>query len=242
MRRADRLFQLVQLLRSRGFTTAEKLAREVGVSKRTIYRDIRDLELSGVPVRGEAGVGYQLERGFELPPLTFNSEEIEALVLGARIVSAWGDSDLAEAARGAMTKVEAVLPEGLREVFLNTPLFAPGRPNAAHLGKEMAVLRRAIASRHSVRFGYRRADGEDSERTVRPLALYFWGTKWTLASWCEYRRDYRSFRPDRMGKVQILDETFDGGDGIHLEAFLDHVEARNRESGEWGDWFPYGAR
>ena len=125
MRRADRLFRLVQLLRARRFATGEQIAGELGVSKRTVYRDVADLQGSGVPIKGEAGVGYRLERGYELAPLIFTSDELSGLVLGARIVSAWGDAELASAVASALTKIEAVLPEALRRVVLETPLFAP---------------------------------------------------------------------------------------------------------------------
>lgn len=229
MRRADRLFQLIQVLRARRFATGQQIADELGVSKRTIYRDIADLQASGVPIQGEAGVGYRIDRGFELPPLTFNAEEIESLVLGARIVSSWGDADLADAVRSAMTKIEAVLPEPLRRVLLDTALFAPGRASAAAISSDLALLRHAVGERRRVRFSYTGADGAASERTVRPLALYFWGTKWTLASFCEYRQDYRSFRPDRMHEPVMLDERFDGSDGIHLEAFMERVELQDQE-------------
>ena len=232
MRRADRLFQLVQVLRSRRFATGQQIADELGVSKRTVYRDIADLQRSGVPIQGEAGVGYRIDRGFELPPLSFNAPEIESLVLGARIVASWGDAGLAEAVRSAMTKVEAVLPEPLRRVLLETPLFAPGRPGAAAMTAELAVLRRAVGEHRPIGFAYTRADGVESQRTVRPLALYFWGTKWTLAAFCEYRGDYRSFRPDRMRDVRVLDGAFDGSDGVHLAGFLESVERRARERGD----------
>ena len=230
MRRADRLFQLVQLLRSRRFATGQQLADELRVSKRTVYRDIRDLAGSGVPIRGEAGVGYQLERGFELPPLTFNSDEVQALLLGARMVSVWGDPELASAARTALTKVEAALPEPLRKVFAATALYAPEQPRAETMAGEMALMRRAIAEQRRLSFEYQRADGERSVRSVRPLALYFWGRKWTLAAWCELRLEYRSFRPDRMGRVLILDDAFDASDGICLEAFVSHTAAMERHS------------
>ncbi len=224
MRRADRLFRLVQLLRARRFATGEQIAQELGVSKRTVYRDVADLQASGVPIRGEAGVGYRLERGYDLPPLIFNGEELEGLVLGARIVGAWGDPDLAAAVGSAMTKIEAVLPEALRTVLIDTPLFAPGRPWARDVVREMTQLRRGISERRLVHFDYRRADGEDSQRSVRPLGLYFWGSSWTLATWCELRHDYRSFRPDRMRNVSLLEETFDGSDGVSLEGFLARME------------------
>jgi predicted DNA-binding transcriptional regulator YafY len=235
MRRADRLFQLVQVLRSRRFATGQQIADELGVSKRTVYRDIADLQGTGVPIQGEAGVGYRIDRGFELPPLTFNAQEIESLVLGARIVASWGDADLGDAVRSAMTKIEAVLPEPLRQVLLETALFAPSRPSTPAMTSQLALLRKAVGEHRSVRFGYTRADGEASERTVRPLGLYFWGTKWTLASWCEFRCDYRSFRPDRMRGVEMLESVFDGSDGIHLQGFLESLERRSREGGEWGE-------
>ncbi len=233
MRRADRLFRLVQVLQAKRFATGQQIADELSVSKRTVYRDIADLQRSGVPIEGEAGVGYRIDRGFELPPLTFNGEEIESLVLGARIVASWGDSELADAVRSAMAKIEAVLPEPLRRVLLETALFAPGRPDRAIATEDLALLRHAVGEHRRVGFAYARADGATSVRTVRPLALYFWGSKWTLAAWCEFRSDYRSFRPDRMKDVCVLDETFDGSDGIHLKAFLEHAESRTRERGDW---------
>src|SRR5215831_297711 len=214
MRRADRLFRLVQLLRARRFATGEQIASELGVSKRTVYRDVADLQGSGVPIRGEAGVGYRLERGYELAPLIFTSDELAGLVLGARIVASFGDPDLAAAVASAMTKVEAVLPEGLRRVVLETPLFAPGRPWSAAMAGEVAMLRRAISE--------------------RPLVLYFWGRKWTLAAWCELRADYRSFRPDRMRELMLLDRTFDpDADGISLAGFVAKGDPADWESWEW---------
>jgi len=220
MRRADRLFQLVQLLRARRMTTAEALAGELRVSKRTVYRDIADLQRSGIPVRGEAGVGYRLERGFELPPLTFNSEEIEALVIGMRMVEAFGDEELAKATRSAMTKIQAVLPEPLRRVIEDTALFAPSLPWHTVRTQGLQQIRRATNDRVKVDVSYVRADGQTSERVLRPLGLYFWGRSWSLAAWCELRQAYRNFRPDRMSRITILDESFDGSDGIDLDGFV----------------------
>lgn len=220
MRRADRLFQLVQHLRVRRFATGDQIARDLGVSIRTVYRDVQDLERSGIPIRGEAGVGYRLERGYELPPLTFNSEELEGLVLGARLVAAWADPELAAAVSSAMTKIEAVVPEALRRVLLDTALFAPGGAWSAAMARELPLLRRAIGERCRIRFGYTRGDGEQSERTVRPLGLFFWGSKWTLAAWCELRDDYRTFRPDRMQDVKLTGDTFAPEDGPSLATFL----------------------
>jgi len=230
LRRADRLFQLVHHLRARRFATGEQLAVELGVSKRTVYRDIRDLEASGVPIQGEAGVGYRLDRSFELPALAFNGEEIEGLVLGARMVATWGDAELAAAVRAAITKIESVLPEPLHRVFLETPLYAAARPAEAPEPDtlSMTTLRRAIGEKRRTRFSYTRADGRTSERTVRPLGLYFWGTKWTLASWCELRTAYRSFRPDRMKEVRMEGKPFDESDGISLAAFLEQTSEEVR--------------
>ena len=225
MRRADRLFQLVQVLRSRRFATGQQIADELGVSKRTVYRDIADLQGSGVPIQGEAGVGYRIDRGFELPPLTFSEAELEGLVLGARMVSTWADPELASAVRSAMTKVEAVLPEGLRRVVLDSALFAPDFPRTQEMSRDVDLMRRAIGERRLLSFAYTRADGEESRRSVRPLGLYFWGSKWTLAAWCEMREDYRSFRPDRMRTVSVLERRFDPDDGIDLAGFLARVEA-----------------
>ena len=233
MRRADRLFRLVQLLRARRFATGEQIAGELGVSKRTIYRDVADLQGSGVPIRGEAGVGYRLERGYELAPLIFTSDELESLVLGARIVAAWADAELAAAVGSAMTKVEAVLPETLRRVVLETPFFSPALPEASAMAGELAALRRAIGERRLVHFRYVREDGAESERDARPLGLYFWGRKWTLATWCELRSDYRTFRPDRMRDVTLLERRFDPADGISLAGFLAKGDPADWEKWEW---------
>lgn len=225
MRRADRLFQLVQLLRSKHLRTAAELGAELRVSTRTVYRDVADLMASGVPIDGAAGVGYRLRKGYELPPLTFNAEEIEALVLGSRMVQAWADDDLAQAAGSALTKIEAVVPESLRPLLSSSALFAPSGPWARGMAHELSLLRRAIAERRLLRFSYEREDGNHSERTVRPLGLYFFGAKWLLASYCELRKDYRSFRLDRMQAHALLDTTFNPQDGIDLRAFLAHRDA-----------------
>ena len=232
MRRADRLFQLVSLLRSRGFSTGQQLADSLGVSKRTVYRDIRDLERSGVPIRGEAGVGYRLERGFEMPPLTFSEAEIEALALGARMVHAWGDHELASASESALERLESVLPEPLRQVVASSPIFAPDWGRRREMVERLPLIRQAIGERRRLHFDYTRADGEESERTVRPLALYFWGNKWTVAGWCETRAAYRSFRPDRMGALAMQSGTFDVDAEPNLEGYMAHVAEQDGRGDE----------
>ena len=219
MRRADRLFQIVQFLRARQLITAEQLADELRVSKRTVYRDIQDLQKSGVPIRGEAGVGYCLERGYELPPMTFNTSELEALVAGARVVEAWGDPALAEAARAALHKIEAVLPRPLRQHLTQTAIYAPrGSWNDLASGG-LAELRSALTHRRKVRMLYARPDGQDSERVVLPVGLFFWGRTWSLAAWCELRGGWRNFRLDRVKSLEVLSEGFAESDGITLDAF-----------------------
>ncbi|MCA9538997.1 MAG: YafY family transcriptional regulator [Myxococcales bacterium] len=220
MRRADRLFRIVQILRNRRFATSEQLSTLLEVSQRTIYRDVKDIIGAGVPIRGEAGVGYSLERNAVLPPLTFNSEEVEALVLGARMAVAWADPALAGAARSVIEKVEAMVPEPLRDVVLRTALFAPGGDWTRQRSAGLDLLRAAIAQRRKIAFEYTRSDGTSTRRVARPLGLYFWGAKWNLAAWCELRDTYRSFRPDRMEGLEALDEVFDVTDGIDLTAFL----------------------
>ena len=146
-------------------------------------------------------------------------------------MQAWGDEELASAARLVLTKIEAVLPAPLREVLLRTALFAPALPAAQAGQSELATLRRAISDHRKVRFGYARADGVASERTVRPLGLYFWGNRWSLAAYCELRTDFRNFRPDRMRELATLPDAFDGSDGIDLDAFVRRMQEDMEERG-----------
>lgn len=190
------------------------------MSERTIYRDIRDLIASGVPIEGEAGVGYVLRAGFDLPPLMFKEAEIEALVLGARIVESWADDELAEAASDAIAKIEAVIPERLRAYMAETALLAPGLHFMEPIDFDMAELRRAVRRRRKVRFRYADVLGRGSERTVRPLSLAYFGPVWVLASWCELRTDFRTFRLDRMQEFTVTEETFRLEPGKTLHDFL----------------------
>lgn len=224
MRRADRLFQIVQILRSRRVTTAAQLAETLEVSERTVYRDVRDLMVSGIPIEGEAGVGYALPKSFDLPPLMFNRQEIESLVLGARLVKSWSDAELAEAAGSALVKIEAVLPERLRSRLNEITLFAPnyrGEPRA--FAANLPALRGAILEHRKIHFAYTRHDEEASERTVRPIGLFFWGYNWTLTAWCELRDDFRSFRVDRIERLALRDESFEPEEGKTLEDFLERM-------------------
>lgn len=219
MRRADRLFRLVQLMRGGRLITARTLAERLEVSERTVYRDMRDLLLSGVPIEGEAGVGYVLRAGFDLPPLMFDRAEIEAVVLGTRMARAWGGARLAAAAEEALRKIEAVLPAALRERVDRTKLFAPGRRVTDEQRSDLDRLHAAIDAGVRVRFAYTAEDGAQTEREVRPLGLFFWGGAWTLAAWCELRQDFRTFRVDRMAAI-ATGATFPREAGRSLEAYV----------------------
>jgi|ERR1041385_683467 predicted DNA-binding transcriptional regulator YafY len=218
MRRADRLFQIVQLLRVRRLTTAADLAAELEISTRTVYRDVQDLIDGGVPIEGEAGVGYRLRSGFELRPMTFTVEEIQALVLGARLVQAWADPDLGVAVRGAMAKIEGILPEPLQASMMKTALFGPPHRARAERSSALRQLRRAIGDDRWITMHYVDGEGIETERTVVPLGLYFWGKQWLLAAYCMLRADYRSFRVDRVQNLATV-----SGDPLRLSAIAEPV-------------------
>jgi predicted DNA-binding transcriptional regulator YafY len=226
MRRADRLFQIVQLLRGKPVVTAAELAAALEVSLRTIYRDMDDLSASGVPLRAEAGVGYALEPGYELPPLMFNREELEALVTGARLVGAWGDPELKRAVDSALAKIELVLPRRLRGQPVEPGLYAPDFFIQDAIWAPMPALRQALREKRKFRLAYADAEGRTSERVLRPLAVYYWGRAWTLAAWCELRDDFRHFRLDRMRDWELLPERYADEPGKTLDDFLAAVRAR----------------
>lgn len=220
MRRADRLFRIVQYLRGRRLTTASQLAKWLEVSERTIYRDVCDLSLTGTPIEGEAGVGYRLRGGFELPPLMFELEEIEALTLGARMVEAWSSPQLGAAALSAIAKIATALPSERRQWLEESRTFVPQFHIPKQLGERFELLRGAIRDRRVVHFVYADAVKKLSERRVRPLSLYFWGEHWTLAAWCEVRNDFRGFRIDRVIRLQVTDEKFRDETGKRLADFM----------------------
>lgn len=226
MRRADRLFHIVQLLRRHRLTTAARLAERLEVSERTIYRDIRDLQASGVPVEGEAGVGYRLGKNFELPPLMFSVDEVRALVLGARMVETWADDELRQAARRAIDKVHVALPPPLRKSMDDTALFALRFRSSGEVRERMGVMRRAVEEHAVLELDYADGDGVETTRRVRPLGLYFWGPTWTLGAWCELRGDYRSFRLDRVHRVEATGQSFAYASPYTRE---DYVKAVNED-------------
>jgi predicted DNA-binding transcriptional regulator YafY len=230
VRRADRLFEIIQQMRRKAPVRARDLSESLEVSERTIYRDIQDLIASGVPIEGEAGVGYVLKAGFDLPPLMFKEQEIEALVLGARIVESWADAELAEAASDVIAKIEAVIPDRLRGYMANTALLAPAHHYMEPITFDLARLRQALRAALKVRFRYRDIAGAETERTVRPLSLAYFGPVWLLAAWCELRTDFRTFRLDRIDGFTVLNERFRSEPGKTLHDFLKRDQTWTRRS------------
>jgi len=223
VRKADRLFEIIQILRRRRVVKARELAERLEVSERTIYRDVQALIASRVPIDGEAGVGYSLRKGYDLPPLMFRAEEIEALVFGARIVKSWSDSEMARAAETALERIAPALPDHLRHLLADTTLWAPESPRRAPLDFDLARLRAAIRERTKLRFRYRDEKGAETSRTVRPLLLCFYGPVWLAGTWCELRSDFRFFRLDRMRDVEFLDDGFTVEPGRAADDLLGRV-------------------
>jgi predicted DNA-binding transcriptional regulator YafY len=208
MSRAERLLQLMQLLRAhRAPATGAALARDLGVSLRTLYRDIASLQAQGATIEGEAGMGYVLRPGFTLPPLMLSEEEIEALVLGARWVASHTDPRLAAAARQGLAKIHAVLPPALRLALESNPLLVPGPADDAAAGG-LAEVREAIRAERKLRIAYRDASGQPSERLIWPFAVGFFDRARVVAAWCEQREAFRHFRVDRIASLRVEAERY----------------------------------
>jgi len=222
MRKSERLFQLVTLLQGRRTAiTGQALADKLGVGVRTVYRDIQALVLSGVPIDGEAGVGYRLRPGFDLPPLMFEMDEITALLAGNRMVQAWTDPALGDAARRAEEKILAVLTPAM----LNEVSRLPYRiPNYSYPEREThGLLRKACELRLKVVIEYRDVNGDETARTLWPLGMVGWGDHWTLLAWCEMRDAYRNFRFDRIRRIDCLPEHYPKHAERNLEHYLTQV-------------------
>ena len=220
MRRADRLFHIVQLIRGRRLTTAAFLAERLEVSERTVYRDVADLQHQGVPIEGEAGVGYRLGAGFELPPLMFSADEARALVAATRLAQAWLDPAMARDAEQALGKILSILPRQTRAAAESLALYAPTFSVDPAIQQSLQALREAVQLRRKVRVAYRDGAGQSSQRSLRPLGCFFWGKVWTLAAWCESRQAFRSFRLDRMDSLALQDAVFRDEVGKTLADFL----------------------
>ncbi|RDI25308.1 putative DNA-binding transcriptional regulator YafY [Pseudacidovorax intermedius] len=225
MRRADRLFQIVQLIRGRRLTTAAFLAGRLEVSERTVYRDIADLQRQGVPLEGEAGIGYRLGRGFDLPPLMFTQDEARALVAAARLAQSWVDPALGDNIDGALGKILSVLPPTARAAAESLALYAPAIALDDVTRVHLRTLREAVQARRKLWLDYRDEGGKPSERQVRPLGCFYWGKVWTLAAWCELRQDFRAFRMDRIRDARMLEEGFRDEPGRTLADLRRRIEA-----------------
>ncbi|SLN11638.1 helix-turn-helix transcriptional regulator [Ruegeria meonggei] len=219
MRRTDRLFDIIQILRDGGLHRAQDIADRLEVSVRTIYRDMDTLVASGVPVEGERGVGYMVREQITLPPVNLTPAELEALNLGMAIVAEAADPDLKAAAETLSEKIDAVLPtqvvaEADTWKFAVYP-FADAARGLAH----MAPIRAAIKSRQKLHLSYRRIDGVLTDRTIRPLHMEYWGRVWTLTAWCELRQGFRVFRIDLIDTVSPLPEIFADEPGKRLSDY-----------------------
>jgi predicted DNA-binding transcriptional regulator YafY len=218
-RRADRLLALLELLRGRHVSTAMSLATTLEVSIRTVYRDIDALVATGVPVRGEAGVGYILEAGYHLPPLNLTVEEAEALALGARVLATWSDEAVAAKAAAALAKIRAVLPASGQTGVDQHIFWAPQWVERFAPKVDLLELKRAAQGRRVLMIEYEALNGVRSTRTVRPLSINFFGPVWLLAAWCELADDFRCFRLDRIDSMAPTGATFRHEDGKRLADF-----------------------
>ncbi|MFN3228341.1 MAG: helix-turn-helix transcriptional regulator [Asticcacaulis sp.] len=211
MRRTERLFQIIQMLRrARRPVTAQTMAAELKTSLRTLYRDISDLVSQGVPVRGEAGVGYVLDQGFDMPPMMLTADEVEAAVLGVKWVARQGDPVLTRAAEDLLSKIAAVIPDHLRPLVLETALAVPDFSQRPKDALDMAQLRAAIYRQGRVALRYRDEQGVESERIIWPLAIAYFDAVRVIPAWCELRQGFRAFRTDRVLEALFLETRYPG--------------------------------
>ena len=234
MKKSERLLQILTYLRSkRTAVTARALAQRMNVSERTIYRDVQSLILSGVAIEGEPGMGYILRPGNDIPPLMFNLEEIESLMLGIRLVTSWTDDELSAAAISALTKIKAALPEPML-ISLNqksTKFLVPDY-HRDERAKFSDKIRTAIQNKAVVQICYSDVNQMQTDRNVYPLGMIFWGAAWTLVSWCLLRNDYRLFRLDRLLKLSITEQTFTTSDTCSFQHYVQQYD----ESASTGFW------
>lgn len=218
MRRAERLYRLVEELRSRRVTRAEELAAALEVSPRTVYRDIAHLQASGLPIQGEAGVGYLLSPGFDLPAVTFTHDQLEALAVGLAMTESLDDPDLATAAREARAKLQTALPRLETRRLMDAPFYALRRTTGAPA--HAALVRRAIRQRRLLDLGYAGASGQPSTRRLRPLAIWAMTDGWMFSGWCELRAGFRTWRFDRVVTLTLTGECFTDDPDKSLATFL----------------------
>lgn len=216
MRKASRLFEIIQVLRlARGVVTAAELAERLEVTVRSIYRDIAALQAMRVPIEGERGLGYILRPGFDLPPLMFTAEETEAIVLGLALLGRTGDEALNAVAQSVNRKIAAAVPEPLRRSLQSRALYAWGAKAIAPDAIDLSLVRQAIRDEQVLALTYRDAEGRETARAIRPVALIYYSQTMTLVGWCEMRQAIRNFRLDRIIAC-VAEQRHFRGDGDRL--------------------------
>jgi predicted DNA-binding transcriptional regulator YafY len=231
MRRADRLFDIIQTLRvAKKPMTAATLAEHLEVTVRTVYRDIATLQARRVPIEGAAGIGYVLRRGFDLPPLMFTADEIDAIAVGARLVRRLRDPGLQDAADSVLAKVTTILPDGLRPGVISAPFYVSDGQAATPRGIDLSDVRYAIRETRKMRITYADANGQRSNRTIWPIAMAYYVDATLIGAWCELRLDYRHFRVERIVTSTLLEETFSTDGGKLVEGWL--AQRETEEVGE----------
>jgi predicted DNA-binding transcriptional regulator YafY len=210
MPRSDRLFDIIQALRgAKKPMTAAALAEALEVTPRTVYRDIATLQARRVPIEGAAGVGYLLRRGFDLPPLMFTIDEVEAIAVGARLVRRLKDPKLQAAADTVLAKVSVVVPERLRPHVADAHVYVSPGLAAEAQGADLSEIRAAIRDSRKLYIGYADADGRRTNRVIWPIAMAYYVDATLVGAWCELRADYRNFRIERIQSSKVLRERFD---------------------------------
>ncbi len=230
MRRADRLLRIIQILRRyRRPVKGQSVAEELEISLRTLYRDIADLITDGVPIRGEAGVGYVLGEGYDLPPLMFNTDELEAVMLGLRWVMRRGDKALGRAAQDAVAKVGAVLPRDLKPVLFDAGLIVPPTWRAPVDTIDIADFRRAIREQRKVAIDYADEAGLPTQRVIWPIAISYFDSQRLVIAWCELRKDFRTFRSDRISKAHVQKEKYQERRKVLLKRWVEQEKSHGRD-------------
>ena len=221
MRRADRLIKIVHYLRRmRRAVTARQIADHFEVCQRTVYRDIQDLMNSGVPIYGEAGVGYLIDKKYHLPPVMFDFDELEAIALGINMVRTWTDEKFSKVAENALEKIQAVLSEPLLNEMQQLTTYSAESGDKIPWEVSFSDIRECIRSRRKIKFHYTDLNDKTSDRTIRPLSLVFFGPVWLVLGWCETREDFRNFRLDRMAELAIPGTTFKDEKDKTIKAYV----------------------
>ncbi|WP_445359590.1 helix-turn-helix transcriptional regulator [Microbulbifer sp. ANSA005] len=227
MRKSDRLFQLTNILRAHQPITAKELSERLSVSERTIYRYMDDLSVSGVPVYGEAGIGYRLSKGFELPPLQLTEQELEALILGVNMTSSWTGPTLSKASHSLLSKIEAALPnKTLAQSGEQRSVRFPGEHIRSIDFDYWDKIHQLIHEKRWVQICYKSLSGKTTDRIIFPLGLFFWGGRWTLGSWCSLKSEYRDFRLDHIDTMKSANAPTQLPTNISLKNYIKYQKSQ----------------